>query len=244
MEDNSRDYSSSWDKTYGTDKDPIRNIIIFPFIKSKIENLRHQFIADVGCGNGNMILNIQNLSFDSLIGIEKNPSFVKYAKENVTDERVNIIESDFLKESLISAGSIDILLAIFVVNEMEELSEFFRKSSRILTPTGQILLIMTHPFIPLYWKILSDTRVSENNKIKGFSDYFSSSKCEYTFSLSGDVSDYWHHNLENMVAAIRGADLFIYEMREFTTSDQRFEAYAEYWRTRDIPKYLYLRIGR
>jgi hypothetical protein len=91
---------------------------------------------------------------------------------------------------------------------------------------------------------IADAAGTENNKTKGFSNYFVSSKCEYTFSMSGDTSDYWHHNLENIVASIRGAHLFKHEMREFTTSNEQFMAYPEYWNTRHIPKYLYLQMGQ
>jgi hypothetical protein len=49
-------------------------------------------------------LNILGINFECLAAVDNNPNFIRLAKRHVKDNRVEIIESDFLKEHLISPG--------------------------------------------------------------------------------------------------------------------------------------------
>ena len=238
------DYSKSWNETYGLNKDPVRQNLIFPLIKERVIRLNHTFIADLGCGNGSMIRNLLEVDFNKLHGIDINTAFLEYAKRAVNDDRVIIERGDIIRENPIRTGSTDIALAIFVLNEIEEIVPFFAQSRRILSPLGRLLIVMTHPFVPLYWKILEDNNVAINEKVPGFSDYFKYGEYHYKFTISKDFGKYCHYNLAMIQDAINKTDMRIIELRELTTDDQAFNQIPEYLRTKDIPKFLYLEVGR
>lgn len=235
------DYSGSWKETYGIDKDPIRNHIIFPLIKERVLQLRHEYIADIGCGNGNAIANIIDVDFTHCVAIDVNDNFVAEAKANIIDHRVNIQSGDIFSNE-IKTGSQDIVLSIFVINEVESADLFFKAMSRLLAPKGRILLVMTHPFVPLYWDTRERLGVGKNSKILGFGDYFEEHGAEYVFTLSKSSASYFHHNFEHILNGIYESDLRIINCRELTTNLGVFQD-DEYWNERFFPKYFFMEIS-
>lgn len=244
MSEQPNDYSKSWNDTYGVAKDPVRNYMIFPLFAERVSQFRHEFVADLGCGNGSMIRNLAHLDFVSCLGLDRNRAFLDSAEKYVNDSRVKFVEEDLANMKSVLTGSIDVALSVFVINELPDLDGFFKNVSRILTPLGRVFLVCTHPFVPLIAQKQADWGVKSNNKVTGLSGYFSSSKGRYHFTLSKDYADYYHYNFQHITTAVCSADLSIRYMQELTSDDPRFQEYQEYWTTRDMPKYLYLEISR
>ena len=244
MSDESNDYSSSWNTTYGIDKDPVRKHLVFPLFRNRVQRFSHRHIADLGCGNGSMIHNIIDFEFDELIALDKNSNFLTSAKTVINDSRVTFVEEDLCVMNSIESDSVDAALSVFVINEIADLATFFENVSRILTRNGRLFLVCTHPFTALINIKMEDWGVTKNRKVTGIASYFLSSRGNYYFTLSNDFAEYFHHNFEHIINSALNSGLVTRFLKELTTDDPAFANVEEYRSTGDLPKYLYLEMSK
>lgn len=238
------DYSVSWNKTYGIDKDPIRKYLLFPKIKSVYASVRPRRIVDLGCGNGNLAVLFKDENFVEYVGIDENANFIETATQSIHDDRIRFISGDISKSVDLASGFADLIFNIFVINEIRDIASLFAEMHRLLNQSGKIFVVFTHPFLPLYEEILRVELDKEPNKIQGFSNYFAEEDCEYVFTLSKDRAHYVHHNFEHVQKAIAHSGLYIASLQELTTDKPEFREIEQYWQTRYIPKFIAMTLAK
>lgn len=55
-------WQQHWNTTYGLNKDPNRELLLFPFLLKISKPIKNKSIADLGCGNGSLIVKLQDIS--------------------------------------------------------------------------------------------------------------------------------------------------------------------------------------
>lgn len=97
---------------------------------------RDAMILDIGCGTGALLVRLRDLGFQRLVGIDINPP-------------ANLDGIDFFQSDLddcstpFDNGSFDLVIAVEVLEHVENIGGLLKELSRLLGPTG--LLLMTTP---------------------------------------------------------------------------------------------------
>jgi 2-polyprenyl-3-methyl-5-hydroxy-6-metoxy-1,4-benzoquinol methylase len=99
-------------------------------------------ILDVGCGTGALLARLRTLGFKHLYGIDIDPP--------ESQEGIEFVACDL--DSLnapIEAGTVDLALAVEVIEHIENIGGLFQGLSRLLRPSGLILLTTPKMFTRL-----------------------------------------------------------------------------------------------
>lgn len=233
-------YEEEWERVYGKDKDPIRNLLLYPVLEKELASFRYGNIVDAGCGNGGLLARLSYLDFEKAVGIDISTKFIKIASEENTDERVSFHVEDLTKKTSIGDRWANLVLSVFVLNEVENLDASCRELARILRPDGRLLIVLTHPF-----QMAAELNgLNDPPKFTGEISYFDENEVTYHFSLSNATARYFHHNFEHISSRLDSSGLRIKKIRELSTSDLVFKDYPKYWAKRLSPLYALFDVER
>ncbi len=227
-------YEEEWERVYGKDKDPIRNLLLYPVLENELASFNNGNLVDAGCGNGGFLSRFSYLNFGEAVGIDISRKFIEIASQDNSDDRVSYRVEDLTKTTSIDNGWASLILSIFVLNEVADLDATCRELSRILSQEGRLLIILTHPF-----QMAAELNgLNDPPKFTGEISYFHENEVTYHFSLSNATARYFHHNFEHISAMLNKNSLRIKRIRELTTNDPVFKDYPNYWSKRFSPLYV------
>lgn len=90
-------------------------------------------ILDLGCGTGALLSRLQALGFQRLVGIDIDPPSILPG--------IELFQSDLDNcKTTLEAGSIDLVIAVEVFEHIENIGSLLQELSRLLGPTGYILM--------------------------------------------------------------------------------------------------------
>jgi ubiquinone/menaquinone biosynthesis C-methylase UbiE len=107
-------------------------------------------VLDLCCGAGQATQELVK-HFQNVTGLDASPIAIKRAKQRVP--QANYVES-FAESMPFSDRSFDLVITSTAMHEMEpsQLQQIIQEVSRILTPTGQFIIIDFHrPTNPIFW---------------------------------------------------------------------------------------------
>jgi demethylmenaquinone methyltransferase/2-methoxy-6-polyprenyl-1,4-benzoquinol methylase len=107
-------------------------------------------VLDLCCGAGQATQELVK-HFSNVTGLDASPIAIKRAKQRVP--QASYVES-FAESMPFSDRSFDLVITSTAMHEMEpsQLQQIIQEVSRILTPTGQFIIIDFHrPTNPLFW---------------------------------------------------------------------------------------------
>jgi 2-polyprenyl-3-methyl-5-hydroxy-6-metoxy-1,4-benzoquinol methylase len=103
---------------------------------TKLVPRRDAKILDVGCGTGALLVRLRTLGFQRLVGIDIDPP------SNLPG--IEFFQSDLDNcKTKVENGSIDLVIAVEVFEHIENIGGLLQELSRLLGPTG--LILMTTP---------------------------------------------------------------------------------------------------
>src|SRR6266404_2474921 len=111
-------YETEWKKVYGVDRDPVREILIYPLLLAELPDLKKSFLVDLGCGNGGLIHRLLKKPFLKALGLDASKVFLKEAQQLIEDKRVTFNEVDITKTLPLEKGEADCVVSVFVLNEI------------------------------------------------------------------------------------------------------------------------------
>ena len=236
------DYAAEWNTVYALENDPVRQHLVYPLIESWLPNLNGLNVLDLGGGNGALFHRLRNYPYRQGFLLDINREFLRFAKANLDDQRVAILEADITKELPLTSESIDVAFAIFVLNEVKSLSPVFSELCRVLKTSGRALLLVTHPFFVLYWHLRAKWAGEENTKILGNKGYYDRRRARYVFTIASTSAPYYQHTVADYLNELNAARLTVTRVEELCTDKEQFQEIETYWATRDIPKFLLLEV--
>jgi len=253
---NDPEFAQNWNETYGLDmsRAPIRTQFIFPLLEKKIGDMEGLHLADLGCGNGNLILHFNKASFASWTGIDGGKAILDTARESVKDPRVKFIHKNLTSTLPIKEASMDIVTSIFVLQEipLKTHETFFNNISKMLKPEGKAFIFGSHPSYALVQDVLAvETNNSVNTKFPGHKGYFDSEPTEYVLSILNKEKKYdkkaFHHHTpisDTFNMAVKSG-LYVHDIKEVPQGVINVETLA----TRkpkqgDIPRFVHLEMRK
>lgn len=94
-------------------------------------------IADIGCGRGEVLIDLQKRGYENLVGIEPSIYNAERLKKKYNIESVN---SDI--KDIGDIGNFDLVIASGVLEHIVDLQESMRKISRIISDNGYFIVIV------------------------------------------------------------------------------------------------------
>lgn len=185
------------------------------------QNLEGASVVQICCNNGKDLLSIKNKGAGYCLGIDGSGSFIAQAKElsqsphycNVAFEQHNVYA---IPEHYF--GRFDFaVITVGVLNWMPDVTEFFRICSRLLKPTGMLLMEELHPVLNMYREgslshlahsYFDRTAQSDTEGL----DYFSGEKYD------AEVSYYFQHTLGDILTAAIASNLVLQTFEELSSN--------------------------
>jgi 2-polyprenyl-3-methyl-5-hydroxy-6-metoxy-1,4-benzoquinol methylase len=145
----------------------------------KLSGVKNTPIIDVGCADGNLVINLLKRGFKNVTGIDNSKKMIEVAKSALKKEAPNndadriffVADADNLDEST----TFDFVIAMGLIEYLLDINSFFSKLSNILNPGGFALVESRNRLFNLFsanrytYESDIETLVSELKDIKRFS---------------------------------------------------------------------------
>jgi ubiquinone/menaquinone biosynthesis C-methylase UbiE len=104
-------------------------------------------VLDLGCGAGSAAIAMARAGA-RVIAVE--PSTTRLAKARAAAElaevRLELHHSDLADLAFVRADSIDAVLSVYALSQVQDLSRVFRQLHRVLSPEAPLVMSLPHPF--------------------------------------------------------------------------------------------------
>jgi len=122
-------------------QDSYQKKLILPNLIRLLEVRRGEVILDLACGQGFFARELAKLGA-KVIGVDISPELINIAKQDKTVEyRVSSADKlDFLKNE-----SVDKILIVLSLQNIDNPNEVIKEVSRVLKPKGKLFMVLNHP---------------------------------------------------------------------------------------------------
>lgn len=132
-----------WSESYDTDPNPTRELAAAALRESALA-LEGARVIEAGCGTG------QNTAWlaeraQSLLALDISPGMLQKARALVTSADVRFARHDIKSPWPAASGSADIVIAMLVLEHIQDLAPIFSEAWRVLRPGGELFLAELHP---------------------------------------------------------------------------------------------------
>ncbi len=153
------------------------------FIKGELGDIQGKVILDVGCGGGVDVVAYEQMGAASVYGIDTSDGMIQEAKKIV--QHPELVTAQDSEQTNFPDSTFDAVVARFSFHYLEKFDKAYVEFSRILKPSGKLVIVVQHPMRDFRDKIekiygkqeivtikLYDDKVSLTFPTHTFSDYF------------------------------------------------------------------------
>lgn len=126
-------------------------------------------VVEVGCGTGyNTQWLVERAS--SVVALDFSEGMLRQAQARVSDRRVRFIQHDVRTAWPLADLSVDLVIAMLVLEHVEHLGPVFAEAARTLTPTGEFFICELHPSRQMLGEQarFTSTRTGESQLVTAF----------------------------------------------------------------------------
>jgi ubiquinone/menaquinone biosynthesis C-methylase UbiE len=133
----------SWAEVYDTHANPTRDLAAVVFRQTRLD-LASRDVLEIGCGTG---ANTQWLleQSQSVLALDFSREMLRHAQARVRSSRVRFVAHDVRSAWPLADASIDVVVAMLVLEHVEHLPSIFAESARVLRAGGEMFLCEFHP---------------------------------------------------------------------------------------------------
>jgi ubiquinone/menaquinone biosynthesis C-methylase UbiE len=139
-------------------------------------NLQGRKIVEVGCGTGRNTTWLAERAAE-IVGLDFSEEMLARARSSVNDPRVRFIQHDARMTWPLTDASAEVVIAMLILEHVENLAPVFAEAERVLSSGGQFFLCELHPMRQLAGgqAQFSNTKTGERQLVSAFlhdvSDY-------------------------------------------------------------------------
>ena len=117
--------------------------VILPNLLRVLDLKKGEQVYDLACGQG-YFANVFAHEGANVIASDLSKNLIETAKKN-SGEKVNFYISPAHRAQFLKDGSIDTIVVILAIQNIENVGEVFAECSRVLKKDGRIVLVLNHP---------------------------------------------------------------------------------------------------
>ncbi|MES2930950.1 MAG: methyltransferase domain-containing protein [Patescibacteria group bacterium] len=141
---------TSWNKVAGWyddllthDADSYQAKVIVPNLLRVLDLKKEEFVYDLACGQG-YFSNIFAHEGAQVVASDLSKRLIDYAKKNSTKD-ISFYVSDAAKAPFLKDGSVDTIVIVLAIQNIENVGGVFAECARVLRKNGRIVLVLNHP---------------------------------------------------------------------------------------------------
>lgn len=135
---------NDWAETYDAVQNVTRDLAATALRQIKI-NLDGRRVIEVGCGTGRNTEWLAQAGPRNIRGVDFSEAMLGKARTRVSDPRVSFVQHDVLTPWPIESESADVVIAMLILEHVDNLALVFAEAARVLAPGGEFFLCELHP---------------------------------------------------------------------------------------------------
>ena len=134
---------NDWAETYDTDQNRTRDLAAATLKQVKLD-LNDRKVIEVGCGTGRNTVWLAERAA-SIVGLDFSKAMLARARPRVNDRRVRFIQHDARVTWPLADSSVDVVIAMLILEHVEHVETVFAEAARVLTVGGECFICELHP---------------------------------------------------------------------------------------------------
>ena len=137
---------NDWAETYDLDQNRTRDLAAKTLRQVEL-NLAGRRVIEVGCGTGRntVWLARPEAGAASILALDFSKEMLARARARVNDPKVRFIQHDVRTTWPVEDESADLVIAMLILEHVENLAPVFAEAARVLTAGGEFFLCELHP---------------------------------------------------------------------------------------------------
>jgi ubiquinone/menaquinone biosynthesis C-methylase UbiE len=133
----------AWAAAYDTDHNKTRDLAATVLRRGPLK-LAGRRVLEIGCGTGANTGWLAERSA-SVVALDFSAEMLRRAEARVRSDTVRFVEHDLRSAWPLPDGSVEVVIAMLVLEHIESLLPVFAESARVLASGGEVLLCELHP---------------------------------------------------------------------------------------------------
>jgi len=134
---------NDWAETYDTDLNRTRDLAAEALRQANLD-LTGRKMVEVGCGTGRNTAWLAEHAAE-IVALDFSDEMLARARDRVNDPRVRLVQHDARAKWPLADSSADVVVAMLILEHIENLETFFAEAARVLRHRGQLFLCELHP---------------------------------------------------------------------------------------------------
>mgnify|MGYP001560711435 CR=1 FL=1 len=237
-------------KWYGSaieKEDSFHTTLILPNLVRLLSVKKRERILDLGCGTGFFSEEFARAGAD-VIGVDLSREFILSAQQRAKEQKLSILyhvgSADRL--GMIADASIDTVLIVLAIQNMENYRAVFAECARVLKQAGKIVIVLNHPAFRIPKATSWEWDAKTGMQYRRVDSYLSEQRIAIQMhpgARSREITSSFHRPLQSYVSALRSVGMRISNLEEWisnkkSTSGPRAE--SENRARKEFPLFLYL----
>jgi ubiquinone/menaquinone biosynthesis C-methylase UbiE len=135
---------NDWAETYDVVQNLTRDLAAEALRQVKL-NLAGRRIIEVGCGTGRNTEWIAQAGSKNILALDFSEAMLAKARSRVNDPRVRFVQHDVRTPWPIENASADVVIAMLILEHVENMAPVFAEAARVLATGGEFFLCELHP---------------------------------------------------------------------------------------------------
>jgi ubiquinone/menaquinone biosynthesis C-methylase UbiE len=132
-----------WAETYDTDLNRTRDLAAEVLRQADLD-LTGRKVVEVGCGTGRNTAWLAERSTE-VVALDFSAEMLAKARARLNDPRVRFVRHDARAKWPLADSSADVVIAMLILEHIENLETFFAEAARVLRHRGELFVCELHP---------------------------------------------------------------------------------------------------
>lgn len=134
---------NDWAETYDSNLNPTRDLAATVLRNAGLP-ISARRVVELGCGTGRNTAWLAQQAV-SIVACDFSDKMLARARDHVSDSNVQFIQHDIRKPWPLPAASADVVIAMLILEHVENLTTFFAEAARVLNTAGELFICELHP---------------------------------------------------------------------------------------------------
>lgn len=235
---------SNWYDEYLEKDNTFQSRVILPNLLRLLNIKKGTNVLDLACGQGYFSEAFIRAGA-SVIGVDISPELISVAKEKV--KGAQFFASPAHKLLFIKTESVDEVVIILAIQNIENISEVFREVKRVLKPQGKFFLVLNHPAFRIPGASAWGFDEAENIQYRRIDSYMTESKHEIDMHPGSkgkkEITVSFHRPLQVYFKTLANAGFAVTRLEEWNShreSEPGLRKKSEDKARKEFPMFLYL----